>query len=269
MPSTRRAGCASGADDVIGRDELAAASGWRRVRFAIERRRRAREQRSVLRHRPRHRPAAPPATGRAPEPPARAARARAGADGGACPAHRTPRRRGAVDGRGRRLRRKIGVRLRAAVRASDVVAAIDDDTFAVVLGSMRRAGGRRARRRQAGRLRWPRRSASAADERRVAVALGIAHYPHDGKQAERLLRRALALAAVAPAMTLAGPAAVQTCRRRVAGRCQRRAPDSRRPAIGAPARSRAAGRPNNGLAAIAALPIPLRLRRALAPAPPR
>ena len=30
-----------GADDVIGRDELAAASGWRRVRFAIERRRRA------------------------------------------------------------------------------------------------------------------------------------------------------------------------------------------------------------------------------------
>ena len=46
-------------------------------------------------------------------------------------------------------------------------------------------------------------------ERSVPVAVGIAHYPQDGNQAERLLRRALALAAVAPALTHAGPAAIQ------------------------------------------------------------
>ena len=46
----------------------------------------------------------------------------------------------------------------------------------------------------------------------MAVALGIAHYPQDGNQAERLLRRALALAAVAPALTSCrGPATVQRC----------------------------------------------------------
>jgi hypothetical protein len=48
-----------GADDVIGRDELAAASGWRRVRFAIDRRRRALDYRSAS-PRSRHRPAASP-----------------------------------------------------------------------------------------------------------------------------------------------------------------------------------------------------------------
>jgi GGDEF domain-containing protein len=46
-------------------------------------------------------------------------------------------------------------------------------------------------------------------ERSVPVALGIAHYPQDGNQAERLLRRALALAAVAPALNHAGPARMQ------------------------------------------------------------
>ncbi|MES2101909.1 MAG: diguanylate cyclase, partial [Pseudomonadota bacterium] len=34
------------------------------------------------------------------------------------------------------LRRKVGVRLRAGVRASDVVAALGDDSFAVLLGSI-------------------------------------------------------------------------------------------------------------------------------------
>ena len=34
------------------------------------------------------------------------------------------------------LRRKLAVRLRAAVRASDVVAAVDDETYAVLLGSL-------------------------------------------------------------------------------------------------------------------------------------
>ena len=43
----------------------------------------------------------------------------------------------------------------------------------------------------------------------MAVAVGIAHYPHDGREAERLLRRALALAAVAPATSAAGPATVR------------------------------------------------------------
>ena len=47
-----------------------------------------------------------------------------------------PNRGGAESVDADTLRRKIAVRLRAGVRASDVVAAIDDDAYAVLLGSM-------------------------------------------------------------------------------------------------------------------------------------
>ena len=67
-----------------------------------------------------------------------------------------------------------------------------------------------------------RRSRSAAIERSVAVAFGIAHYPHDGNDAERLLRRALSLAATAPATCLDGRGDDPRRRRRCARRRQRR-----------------------------------------------
>jgi len=103
------------------------------------------------------------------------------------------------------LRRKIAVRLRAGVRASDVVAAIDDDAFAVLLGSIvARGDGERVALKLVAALLAP--YTVGAIERSVAVALGIAHYPGDGNDAERLLRRALSLAAAAPASLPDGPA---------------------------------------------------------------
>jgi predicted signal transduction protein with EAL and GGDEF domain len=103
------------------------------------------------------------------------------------------------------LRRKIAVRLRAGVRASDVVAAIDDDAFAVLLGSIvARGDGERVALKLVAALLAP--YTVGAVERSVAVALGIAHYPSDGNDAERLLRRALSLAAAAPASLPDGPA---------------------------------------------------------------
>jgi len=93
------------------------------------------------------------------------------------------------------------VRLRAGVRGSDIVAAIDDDAFAVLLGSMLSAGDAdRVAAKLASALLAP--FTIGAIDRSVAVALGIAHYPADGTDAERLLRRALALAAAAPAASV-------------------------------------------------------------------
>jgi GGDEF domain-containing protein len=103
------------------------------------------------------------------------------------------------------LRRKIAVRLRAGVRASDVVAAIDDDAYAILLGSiLTPADGERVALKLVAALLAP--FMVGAIERSVAVALGIAHSPGDGNDAELLLRRALSLAAAAPAVAPDGPA---------------------------------------------------------------
>jgi GGDEF domain-containing protein len=105
------------------------------------------------------------------------------------------------------LRRKIAVRLRAAVRASDIVAAIDGEDFAVVLGKLLApADAERVAEKLVAAVAAPLRVGGS--EHAVPVAFGIAHFPQDGTQAERLLRRALALAAVAPALTHTGPAAI-------------------------------------------------------------
>jgi diguanylate cyclase (GGDEF)-like protein len=193
-----------GADDVLAPEELTGSAGWRRLRFAIERRRRLEGRQPAY--------ATDPATGlphrqqliehlsqllalreREPAPMAVLALRIEAADD--------------ADGAesGDLLRRKIAVRLRAAVRASDVVASVDDDCFVVLLGAvLSPADAARVADKLATGLVEPFRV--GAGERSVAVAVGIAHYPHDGSQADRLLRRALALAAVAPPMAPGGAA---------------------------------------------------------------
>ena len=196
-----------GADDVVGRAELAGAAGWRRVRFAIERRG-AQSARQAAH-------STDPVTGlphrqqlvehlsqllalreREPAPMAVLALRVEGL---------RPSRGGAEAADADALRRKIAVRLRAGVRASDVVAAIDDDAYAVLLGSiLAPADAERVAQKLVVALLAP--FLVGAIERSVAVALGIAHSPQDGNDAERLLRRALSLAAAAPAASLDGPA---------------------------------------------------------------
>ncbi|MEO8310016.1 MAG: GGDEF domain-containing protein [Caldimonas sp.] len=196
-----------GADDVIGRDELAGAAGWRRIRFAVERRRRRDLGRSAY--------STDPGTGlphrqqlvehlsqllalreREPAPMAVLGFRVEGL---------RPLGAGAESTDFETLRRKIAVRLRAGVRASDVVAAVDDDSFAVLLGSiLTAADADRVAAKLVAALLAP--FSVGTLERSVAVAFGIAQYPLDGRDAERLLRRALALAAAAPATAEAGPA---------------------------------------------------------------
>ena len=165
------------------------------------------------------------------------------------------------------LRRKIAVRLRAGVRASDVVAAIDDEHFAVLLGTLLSRGRRGAGRREARRRDRRADPRSAAASARCRSRVGIAHYPQDGNQAERLLRRALALAAVAPALSHAGPAAIAGSGGELrpppttsldAGGLARRA---------APRPVRRCGTPSPGRRS-SATRLPLRLRRAPPRAPP-
>ena len=197
----------AGADDVVGRDELAGPVGWRRIRFAVERRRRRELRRNDhstdpgtgLPHRQQlveHLSQLLALREREPAPMAVLAFRIEGL---------RPRGDGAESTDFETLRRKIAVRLRAGVRASDVVAAVGDETFAVLLGSMLTgADADRVAAKLVAGLVAP--FAVAAVDRSVAVALGIAQYPHDGRDAERLLRRALALAAAAPATSATGPA---------------------------------------------------------------
>ena len=96
------------------------------------------------------------------------------------------------------LRRKIGVRLRAGVRASDVVAALSDDSFGVLLASMLApADAERVGAKLLMALNAP--VKINGQDMAVATALGIAQYPLDGTQPEALLRRAIGLAASAQA----------------------------------------------------------------------
>jgi diguanylate cyclase (GGDEF)-like protein len=101
------------------------------------------------------------------------------------------------------LRRKLAVRVRAGLRASDVVAAIGNDAFAVLLAwidapddALRVAG------KLALALQQPVRVAS--QEQAVAVAVGVSQYPEHGKQADELLRRALGQASGGSAAGRAG-----------------------------------------------------------------
>jgi diguanylate cyclase (GGDEF)-like protein len=92
------------------------------------------------------------------------------------------------------LRRKAAVRLRAALRASDVVASISDDTFAVLLAWIDAPeDADRVAAKLAQALAEP--LTVAGRPQRLQVAVGLARTPEHGKQAEALLQRALAQAA--------------------------------------------------------------------------
>ncbi len=101
------------------------------------------------------------------------------------------------------LRRKIAVRLRAGVRASDVVASLGDDCFAVLLASiLAPADAQRVGHKLLTALQVP--LSAAGQNLSVAAALGVAQFPQDGNQPDALLRRALGLAASSQALGRSG-----------------------------------------------------------------
>jgi len=101
------------------------------------------------------------------------------------------------------LRRKVGVRLRGGVRASDVVASLGEDSFAVLLGSiLTPADAERVGAKLLKSLMQPLRV--AGEDLTIATAIGIGQYPQDGVQPDALLRRAVGLAAAAQAQGRAG-----------------------------------------------------------------
>jgi diguanylate cyclase (GGDEF)-like protein len=92
------------------------------------------------------------------------------------------------------LKRKVAVRLRSALRASDVVASLGGDTFAVLLAWIDAPDdGERVARKLATLLTQP--FSVTGRERHVAVRVGLASFPAHGDRAEDLLRRALGQAA--------------------------------------------------------------------------
>ena len=91
------------------------------------------------------------------------------------------------------LRRKAAVRLRAALRASDVVASIGHDAFAVLLAWIDSpSAGERVMDKLALALSQP--FSVAGRAQRLLPHAGLASYPEHGKEADALLRRALGAA---------------------------------------------------------------------------
>ena len=92
------------------------------------------------------------------------------------------------------LRRKVAVRLRAALRASDIVAAIGQDAFGVLLGRLEAsADGERVAAKLVRSLQQP--FMVTGQPCTVAAVVGLALVPEHGTDAESLLQRAHAQAA--------------------------------------------------------------------------
>ena len=108
------------------------------------------------------------------------------------------------------LRRKAAVRLRSGLRASDVVASIGVDAFAVLLAWIDApADSERVAAKLAQSLALP--FKVAGRDQGLGVATGLAKYPEHGKDAETLLRRALAQAV--QMATVGGPLVAQAADR--------------------------------------------------------
>jgi diguanylate cyclase (GGDEF)-like protein len=92
------------------------------------------------------------------------------------------------------LKRKVAVRLRSALRASDVVASLGGDAFAVLLAWIDAPDdGERVARKLAQSLTQP--FSVTGRQRHIAVRVGLALYPAQGDRVEDLMRRALGQAA--------------------------------------------------------------------------
>ena len=92
------------------------------------------------------------------------------------------------------LRRKVAVRLRASLRASDVVASIGNDSFVVLLAWIDSpADGQRVAKKLVNALHQP--FSVAGTDLAVTVHAGLALYPEHGKTADLLLRRSVGQAA--------------------------------------------------------------------------
>ena len=101
------------------------------------------------------------------------------------------------------LRRKVAVRLRSGLRASDVVASVGVDSFAVLLAWIDNPGdGDRVAVKLAQALQRP--FSVTGQDVAVAVRVGVAQYPEHGKDADSLLRRALGQAGTRAAMGRSG-----------------------------------------------------------------
>jgi diguanylate cyclase (GGDEF)-like protein len=101
------------------------------------------------------------------------------------------------------LRRKLAVRLRSGLRASDVVAVLGTDGFAVLLAWIDdEADGARVAAKLLQTLQRP--LNVAGQDLAVAASTGVACYPAEGRDADALLRIAAGKAAAMPAAGRAG-----------------------------------------------------------------
>lgn len=101
------------------------------------------------------------------------------------------------------LRRKVAVRLRGLLRASDVVAAIAPDAFGVLLGHLdAKADGQRVAVKLVRALQQP--IPVAGQPCRVSAVVGLALYPDHGKDAHALLQRATSQAGSVAALGAEG-----------------------------------------------------------------
>ncbi len=104
------------------------------------------------------------------------------------------------------LRRKLAVRLRSALRASDVVASISPDSFGVLLGRLdSNADGQRVASKLTRAVAQPLSVSGRAT--RLVARVGLALYPQHGRNAPALLQHAVAQAGgrdTEGAATLAG-----------------------------------------------------------------
>lgn len=101
------------------------------------------------------------------------------------------------------LRRKVAVRLRAGLRASDVVASVGPDAFGVLLGHVEALGdGERVATKLARALQSP--LVVAGQPCQVGARVGLALYPEHGKDAQALLQRASAQAGSVATVGAAG-----------------------------------------------------------------
>jgi diguanylate cyclase (GGDEF)-like protein len=91
------------------------------------------------------------------------------------------------------LRRKVAVRLRGGLRASDVVASLSPEVYGVLLGRLEsKHDGERVAAKLVKALELP--LAIAGQPCRVTAQIGLAVFPDHGKDAQTLLQRALSQA---------------------------------------------------------------------------